>query len=63
MLGRMYLIILINGSIKLMGKNGLKSLFQDKNNTQDNIIKRIDQMWKAYTTNKYNSHNTNGKEK
>ena len=46
-----------------MGKNGLKSLFQDKNNTQDNIIKRIDQMWKAYTTNKYNNHNTNGKEK
>ena len=42
------------------GKDKLKKLFENKKNTQDDIIGRVNQWWKAYTTNKFgNSDNAN----
>ena len=42
----------INSKIQ---KNGLKRLFYNKNNSQDQIIEKIDQWWKMYNDSKSNN--------
>jgi hypothetical protein len=42
------------------GPNKLKQLFENKSNSQTNIIDRIDQWWNAYQANKFNN-STDGK--
>lgn len=32
---------------------GLEKLFKNKNNSEDQIIERLDQWWKAFITNKF----------
>lgn len=42
----------INSKIQ---KNALKRLFYNKNNSQDQIIEKIDQWWKMYNDSKSNN--------